>query len=291
MTVLAASQKQTDAPQHVFRITLGLKDRQPTDWSGQVEVNGGTAVAITGWRFEENDTVDGTSGWKCRTHPHIARGERNPLQLASGELPYRPKQEPWPNGVTLTVQGETPTLTITLKAGQLAFKAEDVPLGEAKTYLDGQVQIERMPETSIVRPAAPPKAEDPVQDDYPAFWVRYKTGKQYLAWVAFRQQKDRVLLVERDGPDSTWSEPKEVAGPGDHFRVALASTHGDTLWIVWSSQREHNWDLFARPYTDGKLGEELRLTHDNGPDIWHTMTTDQRGRAWTLSVGRNPKPT
>lgn len=124
-----------------------------------------------------------------------------------------------------------------------------------------------------------------MQDDYPAFWVRYKTGKQYLAWVAYRQQKDRVLLVERDGPDGAWSEPKEVAGPGDHFRVALASTHGDTLWIVWASQREHNWDLFARPYQDGKLGEEVRLTEDAGPDIWHTMTTDQRGQAWLVWQG------
>ncbi len=96
---------------------------------------------------------------------------------------------------------------------------------------------------------------------------------------------DRVLLAERDGPDGDWSAPVEVAGPGDHFRVALASTHNDTLWVVWSSQRDHNWDLYGRPYRDGKLGDEVRLTDDPGPDLWHRMTTDQHGRAWLVWQG------
>jgi hypothetical protein len=284
MIAVAASRKQAEPPRHVFRVTFGLKDKNPADWSGQVAVAGGEVASITGWRFEEMDAVDGVSGWKCRTHNLIAPGERFPLASASGKVAPAP-QQPWPNGVTLTVRGEAPTVTLSLKAGEIKFQAGDVLLGEAKTYLDGQVRVERMPATSLVRPAAKPKAEDPVQDDFPAFWVRYKTGKQYLAWIAYRQQKDRVLLVERDGPDGAWSEPKEVAGPGDHFRVALASTHGDTLWIVWASQREQNWDLFARPYQEGKLGAEVRLTDDAGPDIWHTMTTDQRGRAWLVWQG------
>ncbi len=283
MVVVAASQKQAEPPRHLLRITLGLKDKQPGDWSGQVAIADGEVTALTGWRFEEKDAVEGVKGWKCRTHKNIAPGERFPIATPSGKV--EAPQTPWPNGVTLTVRGEAPTLTITLKAGEVKFKAGDILLGEAKMFLDDQVRVERLPATSVLRPAAPPRAENPVQDDYPAFWVRYKTGKHYLAWVAYRQQQDRVLLAERDGPDGAWSEPKEVARPGDHFRVALASTHGDTLWIVWASQREHNWNLFARSYRDGKLGDEIRLTNDAGPDIWHTMTTDQRGRAWLVWQG------
>jgi hypothetical protein len=281
MIAVAASQKQAEPPRHVFRITLGLTDKQPADWSGQVSVAGGEVTGISGWRFESKDAVEGTRGWKCRTHENIVRGEHFPITPASGKALPPPKQ-PWPNGVNLTVRGEAPTLTISLPTGEIKFKASDILLGEPKTYLDDRVRIERLPATSVLRPAAAPKAEDPVQDDYPAFWVRYKTGKHYLAWAAYRQRKDRVLLAERDGPDGAWSEPKEVAGPGDHFGVALASTHGETFWIVWASQHESNWDLFARPYQDGKLGEEVRLTDGAGPDIWHTMTTDGRGRAWLV---------
>src|SRR5207302_5388106 len=152
---------------------------------------------------------------------------------------------------------------------QVKFKTAEILLGEPKTFLNEQVRVERVPTTTLLRPAAAPKADNPVQDDYPAFWVRYKTGKHYLAWVGYQKEKDRVLLVERDGPEGTWSQPLEVAGPGDHFRVALASTHGDTLWIVWSSQREHNWDLYGRTYQSGKFGQEVRLSEATGPDIWH----------------------
>ena len=284
MIAVAASQKQSEAPRHLFRITFGLTDKKATDWSGKVEISGGQIASLTGWRFEEMDAVDGVQGWKCRTHVNIASGERFPIEDALGQRKPVP-QQPWPNGVTLSVRGDAPALTIAFPAGEIKFKSDEISLGEPRTYLDGGVRVERLPETSVLRPAAAPKAANSVQDDYPAFWVRYKTGKQYLAWVAYRQEKDRVLLAERDGPDGAWSQPKEVAGPGDHFRVALASTHGDTLWIVWASQRQHNWDLFARPYQDGKLGEEIRLTDDGSPDIWHTMTTDQRGRAWLVWQG------
>src|SRR5262249_26513422 len=158
-----------------------------------------------------------------------------------------------------TVAGKAATVVLKLPAGDVKFQAGEVLLGEPKSFLDGQVRIERLPNTTIIRPPAPPKAENAVQDDYPAFWVRYKTGKQYLAWVAYQMKKDGVLLVEGDGPDGKWSEPLEVAGPGDHFRVAIASTHGDTFWIVWASQRDKAWNLFARPYQNGKLGEEIKL--------------------------------
>jgi hypothetical protein len=284
MIVTVAAAGRGDPPVHTFRITLGLHDRQPTDWSGQVAVEGGEVVALTGWRFEGKDAVQGTTGWTCRTRDAIAPGQRFPLQPAHGR-PKPAPQEPWSNGVTLTVRGETPSVTLTLAQGAVRFAVADVPLGEPRTYLDGRVRVERLPETRAVRPPAPPPTEGAVQDDYPAFWIRYKTRKHYLAWVAYHKGKDRVLLVERDGPDGAWSEPVEVAGPGDHFRVALAGTHDDTIWVVWSSQRQHNWDLYARPYRDGRLGPEVRLTDDPGPDLWHRMTTDGRGRAWLVWQG------
>ncbi|HBI43536.1 MAG TPA: hypothetical protein DDY78_11880, partial [Planctomycetales bacterium] len=219
----------------------------------------GEAVALQGWRFEEKDAIDGATKWTCRTRDAIAPGERYPLDPAEGK-PKPPPQEPWPNGVVLTVRGAAPTVTLILPPGKVKFTAADAPLGRPKIFLDGRVRVERLPAVSVLRPPAEPKAVAPVQDDYPAFWVRYKTGKQYMAWVAYQNEKDRVLLAERDGPDSDWSAPVEADGPGDHFRIALASTHNNTLWVVWSSQRDHNWDLYGRPYKDGKLGDEVRLT-------------------------------
>ena len=284
VAVVVAAYRPAEQPTLSFRVVLGLKDEAPTDWSGQVAVAGGEAVEIKGWRFEAMDAVEDASKWTCKTRNYIKPGDSYPLDPAAGKPPPPPEQ-PWPNGVVLTVRGADPAVTLTLPAGEVKFTAGDVPLGQPKTFLDGQVRVERLPATSVLRPAADAKDPAPVQDDYPAFWVRYKTGKQYLAWTAYQKEKDRVLLAERDGPDGPWSQPIEVDGPGDHFRVELAGTHDDTLWVVWSSQRDHNWDLYGRPYKNGKLGDEVRLTDDSGPDIWHRMTTDQRGRAWLVWQG------
>src|SRR5207248_862682 len=79
-----------------------------------------------------------------------------------------------------------------------------------------------------------------------------------------------------------WSDPIEVDGGGDHFRVALATTRDDTLWVVWAGQRDRRWSLFGRPYKDGKLGDTVQLSEVAGPNLWHRMTTDQKGRAWLV---------
>ena len=281
--VAFALQRQEPAVWTV-RVVLGLHDKKPADWSGKINVADGEVVSIEGWRFEDNDSVDGTTGWTCKTHDHIAYGQRAAVQLATGK-PRVPEQvQPWPNGVTITLKGKAPRVTLKLPRGDVKFELTQLKTGGPLAALDGAVKVERMPRTSIVRPAAKKVGTVP-QDDYPAFWVHYKSGKQYLAWVSYQNEKDRVLLAERDGPDGDWSAPKEVARPGYHFRVQLATTHGGKLWIVWAEMHKQNWDLYARPYQDGKLGDVLRLSDDAGPDLWHRMTTDHKGRAWLVWQG------
>ena len=158
LLVLIAASRPADPPVTSFRIVLGLKDKEPTDWSGQVAVAGGEAVELKGWRFEDKDAVDGATQWKCRTRNNIAPGESYPLDPPTGK-PKPPPQEPWPNGVVLTVRGAGPAVTLTLPAGEVKFTADDVPLGRPKTFLDGQVRVERLPATSVLRPPADPKAD------------------------------------------------------------------------------------------------------------------------------------
>ena len=114
------------------------------------------------------------------------------MTSANGEMVQPPKQ-PWPNGVTLLVKG-MPALTVTLPSGEIKFRSEDIPSGNRRHTWTVRCASSVCRNKRAAAGGAP-KAENPVQDDYPAFWVRYKTGKQYLAWVAYRQEKDRVLLL------------------------------------------------------------------------------------------------
>src|SRR5262249_27905342 len=159
-----------------------LKDKTPTRWDGEITVTGGEVAALAGWRFEEKDVIQGTTGWKCQTRNYVAPGARYVMQPAKGKEPP-PPQQPWPNGVTVSVKGDAPVVSLKLPAGTVKFAAADVALGDPKLFLDGQVRVERIPVSTLLREPAPPKIENAVQDDYPAFWVRYKTKKQYLAWI------------------------------------------------------------------------------------------------------------
>jgi hypothetical protein len=268
-----------------LRIIFGLKDKEPRDWSGYVTVTGGEVKALSAWRFEGGDSVASTKtwGWSCSTHNGIAPEKRYPIQDFAGKPKGKPDLAPWPNGIHVAVKGSKAVLTLTLKDERvLTIDVAKVALGEPVLLANGEVRVERLPQTSVLRLAPPPTADTPRQDDYPAFWVHYKTNKHYLAWVEYQSAKTRVLLAERDGPEGAWSQPKEVAGAGDHFRVALASTHGGKLWIVWASQKDGAWNLMGRSYSGGTLSPTESLTTGAGPNIWHRMTTDGKGRAWLV---------
>jgi hypothetical protein len=270
-----------------LRVIFGLKDKETRDWSGQVAVAGGQVVALSGWRFEgKEDSIDGLKAWSCRTHNGIAPEKRYPVQDFAGKPKGKAEEQPWPNGILIGLKGKAPIATLSFADKRtIEIDVAKVKTGMPLTLLNGEVRVERLPETTVARAAAPPKATEPYQDDYPAFWVHYKSNKHYLAWVSYHSAKTRVLLAERDRPDGKWSEPMEVAGPGDHFRVALASTHDGRLWIVWASQQKDDWRLMGREYKDGSLSPTSVITGVPGPHSWHRMTTDNMGRAWLVWQG------
>src|SRR5262245_7055498 len=152
LIVASAMQQQRAATEHVFFITFGLKDEKPGKWDGQVEVTGGEVAALEGWRFEGKEEVTGKSAWKCETHEYIAPGERYQLETP-GEPKPKAKLQPWPNGITLTVRGNKPIIKVTFGDRPIEVDAEKIKLGEPQKYLGDQVQVERLPEVKILRPA------------------------------------------------------------------------------------------------------------------------------------------
>lgn len=262
------------------RVTFGLRDTEPTDWSGKASVANGELTSLTGWRFDERDKLVGTDAWDCQTHtyPHARR-----VAARRGEQPTgQPSaDEAWPNGITLVIRGQAPSVTLRFEQGEIGCRPAELALGEPQTALDGQVRIQLLPTSERVRPPAEGPTEGARQDDYPALWIARGTGRQYLAWVCYRDRQDKVLMSERPDGDSPWSDPTDVAGPGDIFRVALAEA-GEKLWVVWSAQRNGHWNLYGKAVSAGKCGPEMKLAGGQEPNIWHRMTTDIRGRAWLV---------
>src|ERR1051325_1562239 len=137
--------------------------------------------------------------------------------------------------------------------------------------MDGAVEIERVAPTHAV-------TSERTDDDYPATAVG-PDGTLYLAYVSFtpgldRDERakpwteapkdlsflatpaggDRVWL--RTMKDGKWSEPIHATfRHSDIFRCAVAVDGRGIAWVIWSENRDGNFDIWARSFRDGKFSK------------------------------------
>lgn len=274
-----------------FRVLLGVTDAEPTDWSGSVVLTGGSVRSIKGWRFAQNDSTDYQSSWKLSTRRGIVRaaqkkgGNRAPME---------------DNGVLITASLDSPDARYEIRtpAGAFSFVARELPYGESKAVLDGRARVERVPGSLQLTTSAE-------EQDHPA--LAQRGDDLYLAYVDFTHgdraqalpqqlQKepanfaalarptggDQVKLMRYSKSKRVWSAAEAVSPTGqDVMRTAVAVDGSGRVWVVWSAQRDGNFDLFARVFEGGKwTAGEMRVTSNAGQDLNPVAATDSSGRVW-----------
>src|SRR5260221_14731392 len=72
------------------RIRFELTDKRPKKWDSTASVQPGKIERIDGWRFQQTDEVQGTTGWKTSTRPLTAEQRLRPgSQLLIASLKRR----------------------------------------------------------------------------------------------------------------------------------------------------------------------------------------------------------
>ncbi len=309
-TVLAAA-CLAQAGEAGLRIRFGLTDDSNTKWDGTVSVAPGKVAGISGWRFQMQDTVEGTTGWKAETRPLTVRrsnqAKKGATKKKKGKAAAGLMAD---NGVTLYLVDVTEDSVISVKTGpgSFSFKLRDVPYGKVVEKLDGGVDIER---TAATRPLTKERTDD----DYPAVAVA-DDGTTYEAHISFTPGIDRderarrwtaepadyAFLATPAGGDRLWlrviqgaktGEPIAVTpGQGDLYKTALALDGQGTLWIVWSENQAWrqrsaapNFEIWARSFKAGRLSEPVNLSQNAGNDVNPVAATDARGRVWVAWQG------
>jgi len=315
------------------RIRFGLKDDQPQVWDGTVSVKPGKVALISGWRFEQTDHADGTSGWVASTRSAAVTGRTNAQKgKAKAKANQQAKANPSAkakakaaaganladNGVllTLTDVNEKSVVSVKTEQGQFEFALSEIPYGNALERLEGAAEIER------IAAARPLTADRKTDDDYPSA-AAAADGTVYVAYASFTPGIDRdersrnwetapddlSFLATPPGGDQLFvravksgnvnggagGEPIAVTEPGaDIYKSALTVAGDGTLWIFWSQNKNYkpfpnnptaNFDIYARPLKDGKLGETIRVSESKENDIWPVAATDSAGRVWIAWQG------
>jgi hypothetical protein len=158
------------------RVIFGLTDRAEVKWDGSATARSGHIASSEPWRFEGNDSLQGTS-WIASTHIVRLFGGRG-LFGNQTELPYVA------NGVVryLDDARENTTIDVTTAQGNFTIRLADIPYGKVANALSNRVLIDRIPPVTQLTNSAE-------EQDYPAA-VADKNGDVWLAYMEFNSSAD-----------------------------------------------------------------------------------------------------
>jgi hypothetical protein len=290
---------RTTMPQAMaFRVLLGVGDTEPTVWDGSVKVSQGKIDSIQGWRFAEADSTDGRSSWRCSSGFGLT-------QIGAQQNAPPPVLE---NGVLIGAAGTDPgtRFDISTKQGDFSFTAAEVPLGAPKRFLGGRITVDRVPNTLQLTSSAEDQdfpASAQAGDDLWVTYVEFVRGdrKQHrwgqmgedppkdFSFVSRPAGGDQVFLMRYSKSKQTWSAPIPATdAKQDIMRAAVGVDGRKRVWVVYSANRGGNFDIYAKAYSGGRWGKEMRLTNDPGTDIYPVAAADAAGRVWvTWQAFRN----
>jgi hypothetical protein len=217
------------------------------------------------------------------------------------------------NGVLLTLADVTDDSVVAVKTeqGEFNFKLSEIPYGKYIERLNGAVEIER---TGATRPLGTDHKTD---QDYPSAAIA-KDGTVYVVATSYTPGIDRdersrnweaepadlSFLSKAPGGDQLVLRIIKDGKPGDEIAVtetgsdiyksAVAVDGGGTAWIFWSQNASYkpfpnnpnaNFDIWARPVKDGKLGQAVQISESQETDVWPVATTDSAGKVWVAWQG------
>ncbi len=222
------AQNSTPPDPVTFRIIFGESDTAPTRWDGSVQTSGANITRIDPWRAGDEDTIDGTRGWKLGT---VASSPGTDQRL--GKVA--------PKGVLITAgnAGSETRFDVTTANGNFSFTPSSASFTANFKALDGRVRVERVPVVAPIVKAdgdqdnpAMAVSGDTVYLTYTEFahsnreqesFAQRKQAPANFDWLSRPVGGDQVKLIRYSKSQHQWSEPEEVSPRHeDAMRSAVA---------------------------------------------------------------------
>ena len=232
-----------------LRIRFGMRDQEPTDWSGKLVLDSGTVEAIRGLRWTQRDSAEGNT-WSVRTRRKNPQGSADRKRIAAGfKLPVSD------NGVLVTLGGCRADESVRFESepASFEFRLDQLPYGTSLSRAMGNVIVDRVP-------AIDPIAATIADEDYPAATTS-QDGTVYLTYLSFNRGRDFQGLRERvataeSGPIPNPATPiRTITQPGD-----LAYLRAACRWRATLFTHSKRW----------------RLERADCRDRWQTRTLSTR---------------
>ena len=255
---------EAQAPQTWFRVTLGLTDAEPADWSGSIVVTGGRLAGLHELRFDKDDKLDAAAGtWICHTRRTVMADPRDWFVGAKHVVPSDmtpPKGAIISNALEVAIEGAA-DVVLRLPQGRPHFAPDAVKFGAPLELLDGKVRVERVPQPSNLT------AGDGFENDQPAI------SQSWLAWISYKGEKERLMISRHNGTE------RQSIAEGEFLRPSLA---GDFLAV--SMRAGDTWKIAVARRTNDRWSA-LEPISKGGPDLFPVAAVDSAGNLWVAWQG------
>jgi len=270
-----------------IRILLGLTDKGPVRWDGQVKLSAGEILRIEPWRMRPDDQIIERTGWKATSY----------------QLTNPPQGQPRfsPTGVVLTLKPARGTqLDVSTPQGDFRVAFDDVKPGERQFFLDGRVMVDCVaPAVQITSGAT--------EDDFPAaataldgtVWVGYvahirrgpvdlqpynEARKDFKSLIP-EGGGDQVMLTQFDG--KRWRPSIAASLPGqDLYRPDVSVDRNGGVFAYWSQNVDGVWLLHTWAHDPAKASQVVpnKAFIPGGNSHTHYLqpvnAIDSTGRKW-----------
>ncbi len=217
-------------------IRFGLNSNADERWDGSIDVQNGDVLGLEGRHFALDDFVNGPNSWRAANRRDEVAGfaRINYTEMSPAE---RPPTMFFPSDLFAVIHPKGDArVTVNTTQGNFEFALSSIG-DEPTAFLDGRA--------SVARTASVDKLTSEGFEDDEAAIVALPDGGLAVAWVAYRERADRVIV--RTLRDGSWSAAEDVTPDGgDMFRCSLAMDHESNLWAFWSQRNGTRWQIWGR---------------------------------------------
>lgn len=259
--VAISQQTSPRAARHLFRITVGLTDREARVWNGSVQVDGGELARIEGYRLGPKESAGNGGSFRFTTEVGNFEDQLRTMH------PYG--QTDWnspeirrvvPQGLIVEVGGPSSArVRFACESGTFDFEVGRVALRAPLTVLGGNGMVERLPVETLV-------SEEGRADDYPAI-AAGPDGETWIAWLSYEKEGDEVTV---HGGGNT----VRVTEKGDHHAPAIAVDRRGWVYCVWSRNDAGAFHVYGSVRVAGRWSTAQKLSSQGGSHIWPHLVSD-----------------
>jgi hypothetical protein len=238
-----AAQPAADAI--TLRVVFGYQRAAAKTYDGSVRATGGVVRAIEPWRFLNGDAVTGADSWKLRIRRITFENQPDaPQSMAGGPFP----QNIVPAGIFVTVDSTASSLDFQAAQGSFSARLADASYGRVFWFLDGDVQVERVPTSLRI---SPKNAEE---HDFPSIAVT-RSGEVWTAWQAYQDRGDHVYVRRQGGEPIRLTTEK-----GDIFRTSVAEDADGGIHVCGRNVTART-GTYSSECSMGAIGRRARSSH------------------------------